>query len=63
MKILVTGAHGFVGKNLCAALSNIMEGKDRTHPSLTIEKIWEYDLDTDQAVLDEACASKCYFPR
>ena len=56
MKILVTGAHGFVGKNLCAALSNIMEGKDRTHPLLTIEKIWEYDLDTDQAVLDEACA-------
>ena len=57
MKILVTGAHGFVGKNLCAALANIKEGKDRTHPALTIETIWEYDLDTDASVLDEACAN------
>ena len=55
MKILVTGAHGFVGKNLVAALRNIRDGKDRTHPSLVIDEIYEYDIDTQEAVLDEAC--------
>ena len=43
MKILVTGAKGFVGKNLCEALSNIRDGKDKTHPELLIEEIFEYD--------------------
>ena len=55
MKILITGAAGFVGKNLTAALQSIKEGKDRTHPALTVEELYLYDLDTDASVLDEAC--------
>ena len=55
MKILVTGAGGFVGKNLCASLRNLRDGKDRTRPSLKIEEIFEYDIDTDPALLDEYC--------
>ena len=55
MKILVTGAAGFVGKNLVAALKNIKDGKDRTHPSLAIEEIYEYDLGSTDELLDEAC--------
>ena len=55
MKILVTGAKGFVGKNLCAALKNIKDGKDRRFPDLTIEEIYEYDIDTDPALLDTFC--------
>lgn len=56
MDILVTGAEGFVGKNLCAALKNIRDGKDRTRPTLTIDEIYEYDINTDPALLDEYCA-------
>ena len=56
MKILVTGAKGFVGKNLCAALKNIRDGKDRTRPSIQIEEIYEYDIDTDIVLLDEYCS-------
>ncbi|MBO4840488.1 MAG: NAD-dependent epimerase/dehydratase family protein [Bacteroidaceae bacterium] len=56
MRILVTGAKGFVGKNLCANLRNIQEGKDRRFPELSIEDVFEYDLDTDPALLDEFCA-------
>jgi len=55
MNILVTGAKGFVGKNLCASLYNIKDGKDRTRPDLKIDEIFEYDLDTDSALLDEYC--------
>ncbi len=55
MKILITGATGFVGKNLTAALEAIRDGKDRTHPGLTVEKIYQYDLDTPVEVLEEAC--------
>ena len=55
MNILVTGANGFVGKNLCAALKNIRDGKDRTHPNIQIEEIYEYDIDTDIVLLDEYC--------
>ena len=54
--ILVTGAKGFVGKNLCAALKNIRDGKDRTRPGLAIGEIFEFDLDTDPALLDAYCA-------
>ena len=54
MKILVTGAYGFVGKNLCAALKNIRDGKDKTR-SVCVEEIYEYDIDTPETVLDEAC--------
>lgn len=46
MNILVTGAHGFVGKNLVASLRNIRDNKDRTHPELDIRKIYEYDTDS-----------------
>ena len=56
MKILVTGAKGFVGKNLCENLKNIREGKDRTRPNIVIDEIFEYDLDTDPALLDDYCA-------
>ena len=55
MKILVTGAKGFVGKNLCANLRNIQEGKDRRFPELNIEEIYEYDIDTDPSLLDSFC--------
>ena len=55
MKILVTGAKGFVGKNLCANFRNIQEGKDKTRPDLKIDEIFEYDIDTDPALLDEYC--------
>ena len=55
MKILVTGAKGFVGKNLCAALKNIKDGKDRRFPDLAIEDVYEYDIDTDPALLDTFC--------
>ena len=55
MNILITGAAGFVGKNLTAALQSIKEGKDRTHPSLEIGELYLYDLDTPQEVLEEAC--------
>ena len=56
MNILITGAAGFVGKNLTAALKNIRNGKDRTRPSLQIGEIMEYDLDTDPALLSQYCA-------
>ena len=46
MNILVTGARGFVGKNLVAALRNILDGRDRTHPELDIREIYEYDTDS-----------------
>ena len=55
MNILITGANGFVGKNLVAALKNIKDGKDRTHPSISIEEIFEYDIETSEDVLEEAC--------
>jgi len=55
MKILVTGAKGFIGKNFCAALKNIKDGKDRRFPDLAIEEIYEYDIDTDPALLDTFC--------
>ena len=56
MNILVTGAKGFVGKNLCANLKNIRDGKDRTRPSVIIDNIFEYDIDTAHELLDEYCA-------
>ena len=56
MKILVTGAKGFVGKNLCAALKNLKDGKDTTRPALTIEDIYEYDIDNNPIDLETYCA-------
>lgn len=55
MKILVTGAKGFVGKNLCAALNNIKDGKDRRFPNLAIEAVFEYDIDSTSEELDQYC--------
>ena len=55
MKILVTGAKGFVGKNLCATLKNIKEGKDKTFAIDTDIEIFAYDIDTDPRLLDEYC--------
>lgn len=56
MKILVTGAKGFVGKNLCAALKNIRDNKDRRFPDLKIEEIFEYDLGNTSKELDQWCS-------
>ena len=55
MNILITGAKGFVGKNLCAALRNIRDGKDRTRSALNIEKVLEFDIDTEASALDDYC--------
>ena len=56
MKILVTGAKGFVGKNLCWALKNIRDGKDRTRGGVSVEEVFEYDLDSTAEELDAWCA-------
>ena len=55
MKILITGAKGFVGKNLTEALKNIKDGKDRTHPEIIIEELYLYDIDSPASLLEEAC--------
>ena len=56
MNILVTGAKGFVGRNLVAALKNIRDGKDRTRGDLVVGEIFEYDIDSTAEQLDEYCA-------
>ncbi len=56
MKILVTGAKGFVGKNLCAQLNNIKEGKARNY-NVAVEEVYEYDLDSTPEQLDAWCKS------
>ena len=55
MRILVTGAKGFVGKNLCAQLNNIKDGKARCYGDVTVEAVYEYDLDSTPEQLDEYC--------
>ena len=55
MKILVTGAKGFVGKNLCAALKNVADGKDKTRGIDSDITIYEFDIDTDKNLLPEYC--------
>ena len=55
MNILITGAAGFVGKNLAAALECIRDGKDRTHPGLEIGELYLYDIDSPVSLLEEAC--------
>lgn len=54
MKVLITGAKGFVGKNLAANLYCIKDGKNRTR-DLTIDEIFEYDIDTEESLLDTYC--------
>lgn len=56
MNILITGAAGFVGKNLLENLKNIRDGKNRTRPALSVGELWAYDVDSDPAMLDEAAA-------
>ncbi len=60
MKILVTGARGFVGRNLCSQLKNIKEGKARWYGDLQIDEVYEYDIDSTPEQLDEWC-SDCDF--
>lgn len=55
MNILVTGAKGFVGRNLVENLKNIRDGKNRTRPGIQIEQIYEYDLDSSREDLDRYC--------
>ena len=55
MKVLVTGAKGFVGKNLVCALNNLKDGKDRTRPNVKIDEVYEYDIDSNISELDEYC--------
>ena len=60
MRILVTGAKGFVGKNLCAQLKNIRDGKARCYGDLQIEAVYEYDIDSTPEQLEEWC-KECDF--
>lgn len=55
MKILVTGAKGFVGKNLCAQLNNIKDGKARCYGDLSVTEVYEYDIDSTPEELDRWC--------
>lgn len=57
MNILVTGAKGFVGKNLVENLKNIRDGKNRTRPGIAVDEIYEYDIDSTMEELDEYCRS------
>ena len=60
MRILVTGAKGFVGKNLCAQLKNIRDGKARCYGDLKIDDVYEYDIDSTPEQLEEWC-KECDF--
>ena len=60
MNILVTGAAGFVGRNLVENLKNIRDGKNRTRPNLKIDTIYEYDRENTLQELDAFC-SDCDF--
>lgn len=55
MKILVTGAKGFVGKNLCCQLNNIKESKARCYGDLQVDEVFEYDIDSTPEQLDSWC--------
>ena len=60
MKILVTGSKGFVGKNLCSQLKNIRDGKARCYGNVTVEEVFEYDIDSTAEDLDKWCG-ECDF--
>ena len=55
MKILVTGAKGFVGRNLCAQLNNIRTGKARWYGDVVVEEVYEYDIDSTPEQLSQWC--------
>ena len=56
MNILITGAKGFVGKNLTEALLAVKGGKDKTRAGLKVDELYLYDVDSEKSLLDEACA-------
>lgn len=60
MKILVTGAKGFVGKNLCAQLNNIKDGKVQSYGNLVIDEVFQYDLGNTQEELDKWCSQAAF---
>ena len=60
MQILITGSQGFFGRNLVENLKNIRDGKDRTHPEIKIDEIYEYDINNTETELDKFC-SDCDF--
>ena len=55
MKILVTGAKGFVGRNLCSQLNNIKDGKARWYGDVKIDAVYEYDINSSPEQLDQWC--------
>lgn len=55
MNILVTGAKGFVGRNLCETLKTLQDRRNKTHPDLSVGEIFEFDVDTDLKLLDQYC--------
>lgn len=55
MNILITGAAGFVGKNLAAALHCLQNGTDRTRPNLSVDRLYLYDKDSPAELLEEGC--------
>ena len=57
MKILVTGAKGFVGRNLCSQLNNIKTGKAKYYGDLQIDEVFEYDLDSTMEQLDDTATA------
>ena len=58
MNILVTGAKGFVGRNLCAQLNNIKNGRARCYGDLKIDEVFEYDIDSTSEQLDVWCQKR-----
>ena len=61
MNILITGAAGFVGRNLVENLKNIRDGKNRSRPNIEIEQIYEYDISSTPEELDEYCSRRILF--
>ncbi len=55
MNILITGANGFIGKNVAAALKSVRDSKDKTRPALQVDSLYLYDIDSDVSVLEEGC--------
>mgnify|MGYP000804228387 CR=1 FL=1 len=60
MKILITGAKGMVGTALVNNLKNIRDNKNRTRPNISVEEIYEYDIDSTKEQLDEYCNCLLY---
>ena len=61
MNILVTGAKGMVGTALVNNLKNIRDGKNKTRPSISIDEIYEYDLNNTKEELDFYCSRQTLF--